>query len=162
MESDEVKERVTAANRKLRVEWYRERVPGWWWEFAGKVKAMLGDPLLIEDVEDLCFEFFGCNVERMREVIGRGPSFGRIVMPVGENVSPLKPPILDKESEKPQLPIRTAGEWGEDIKQEPPPRKVMSAAERARAYRERRKQEARQETGITGVARSLVKGRRRA
>lgn len=93
------------------MDWYRERVPGWWFEFSGKVQGMMGDVLLGDDLGVLCGELFGCSVERVREVMRRGMRFGEWE---GVKRSPMV--IVPPEPERVKLgthPADPAGSLGE-------------------------------------------------
>lgn len=103
--------------------------------FKGNLKAMLVDPCWQEgELEEFCLDHFNLGETEMRELAGL-PFTPAVVPEVGERE-------LDKMIRK-RVKEREEKEGVEIHKNEsgPPPdiKKVMTAAEKQKAYRERRK-----------------------
>jgi hypothetical protein len=104
--------------RVNRVTWYRENLPVWWKQYTVRVEGMLKDPLVKEDLKDLCWDFFGMTVEGVTDLLEGGfcgePKSGESL---GTSMSP--------------------GEVSRELEKKGP----LSPAEKMRAYRERKKKE---------------------
>ena len=127
MDAIEVAKRVEAVNRRARVaervDWYERNVPIW----LGKLKEMMNDGVWEnEDLDFYCQKWFGQEEGEVADFLG----LERTELEKIEKEVPERIKVLEGLSEKAREEIKVKKrEQG----------KAMTQAERARAYRERRK-----------------------
>ena len=114
MDAEEISERVKRHEREKardgRIDWYDRNVPIWW----GELKKLFSDPVWEgRDLNEYCKRWFACPEDGMRVLLGLSPV--REAGGIGK---------------KEDLTVATwPGKGG---------KKVMTPAERARAYRARK------------------------
>lgn len=127
MDADEVAKRIEAVAKRAatagRLDWYERNAPLWW----GHLKELLDDGIWAsEDLERYCRKWFRRGAVETRNFFGLGKTeLEKIEREIPERVK-----VLEGLNEKAREEIKLK-------KKEQ--KKAMTQAERARAYRERKK-----------------------